>query len=97
MHDTERSYHAIAGQWNPIALSVEDARASTLAAVMPPNPNATETVPLVSAAGRVLARDVTAGLSMPRWPNRAVDGYAMRLVLGSRRGNRWLTTHWPLC
>lgn len=60
-------------------LSVEDARASMLAAVMPPEPEAAETVPLASATGRVLARDITAGLSMPRWPNSAMDGYAVRL------------------
>lgn len=60
-------------------LSVEDARASILAAVTPPDPDAVETVPLASAAGCVLARDITAGLSMPRWRNSAVDGYAVRL------------------
>lgn len=64
----------------PFFLSAEDARASMLSAVMPPGPDAAETVPLASAAGRVLASDVTAGLSMPRWPNSAVDGYTLRLA-----------------
>lgn len=39
---------------------------------------AVETVPLWAALGRVLAEDVTAALSLPRVPNSAMDGYAVR-------------------
>ncbi len=56
----------------------EDARAAILAAVAAPAPETAETVALADAAGRVLARDLRAGLSMPRWPNSAMDGYALR-------------------
>ena len=37
-----------------------------------------ETVPLLSARGRVIARDVVAPLSLPPFDNSAVDGYAVR-------------------
>ena len=37
-----------------------------------------ETVPLVLADGRVLAREMTAPLPLPPFTNSAVDGYAIR-------------------
>jgi molybdopterin molybdotransferase len=37
-----------------------------------------ETVPLVAADGRVLARDIAAPLALPPFTNSAVDGYAVR-------------------
>ena len=37
-----------------------------------------ETVPLVLAAGRVLAAPVVAGEDIPPAPNSAMDGYAVR-------------------
>jgi molybdopterin molybdotransferase len=37
----------------------------------------TETVPLVRAAGRVLARDIVAAMDLPPHANSAVDGYAL--------------------
>src|ERR1700753_3815189 len=37
----------------------------------------TETVALVEADGRILARDVTAPLPLPPFTNSAVDGYAV--------------------
>jgi molybdopterin molybdotransferase len=37
----------------------------------------TETVPLATAAGRVLARDLVAPIDLPPYPNSAVDGYAI--------------------
>jgi molybdopterin molybdotransferase len=37
-----------------------------------------ETVPLVDADGRVLARDIAAPLPLPPFTNSAVDGYAVR-------------------
>lgn len=36
-----------------------------------------ETVSLAQAEGRVLARDVSAELDLPPWPNSAMDGYAL--------------------
>jgi molybdopterin molybdotransferase len=36
-----------------------------------------ETVPLVLAAGRILAQDLVAGMDVPPHPNSAVDGYAV--------------------
>lgn len=39
-----------------------------------------EAVALADAEGRVLARDVVAGLDLPPWPNSAMDGYALRLA-----------------
>src|SRR4051794_33790725 len=38
----------------------------------------TETVPLASAAGRVIAHDLVALLNLPPFDNSAVDGYAVR-------------------
>ena len=40
----------------------------------------TETVPLAAAAGRILARDVVAGIDVPPHANSAVDGFALPLV-----------------
>ena len=59
-------------------LGVEEARATILSAVAPPDPSAAAPIALEQAAGRVLATDVVAALSMPRWPNSAMDGYALR-------------------
>ena len=36
-----------------------------------------ETVPLMEAAGRILAQDLVAGMDLPPHPNSAVDGYAI--------------------
>jgi molybdopterin molybdotransferase len=64
-------------------------------------PLGTETVPIAEAAGRVLARPVTAGMDSPRSDVSAMDGYAVReddldhfpalfeLVGGSYAGSRW--------
>ena len=56
-------------------ISVEEALACVLAlsAALPP-----ESVPLRSAAGRVLAEPVAARLSQPPFPASAMDGYAIR-------------------
>lgn len=35
-------------------------------------------VPAAEAAGRVLAQPLVAGLTLPPWPNSAMDGYALR-------------------
>ena len=56
-------------------LSVEDARATILAALAPTSP---ETVALSEAFGRVLARPVIARLTQPPADVSAMDGYALR-------------------
>ena len=38
----------------------------------------TETLPLLEAQGRVLAKDVHSALDFPHWDNSAMDGYAVR-------------------
>jgi molybdopterin molybdotransferase len=56
-------------------LSVTEARAIMLA---PVTPLAAESVPLQSALGRVLARDIVAGRDQPPFMASAMDGYAVR-------------------
>ncbi|MEW9920679.1 gephyrin-like molybdotransferase Glp [Marimonas sp. MJW-29] len=56
-------------------ISVEEARAALLALVSPLD---IEQVPLRSAAGRVLARDVTASRTQPPFAASSMDGYALR-------------------
>lgn len=57
--------------WTPVEAALADLRArlSPVAAV--------ERVALEAAQGRVLARDVVAGMSLPPADNAAVDGYAL--------------------
>ncbi len=55
--------------------SFEDARSLILQKV---STLPVETVPLLEATGRAIARDVTAPLDMPRFDNSAMDGYAVR-------------------
>ena len=43
-------------------------------------PSEMENVPLGKAENRVLAQDVTATFSMPRFDNSAMDGFAVRAV-----------------
>ncbi len=56
-------------------LSVEEALERVLAYVPVLGP---EEKPILEAAGQVLAEDVVAGFDIPRWPNSAMDGYAVR-------------------
>src|SRR5581483_551493 len=56
-------------------LSVDEAVGIITAKVTPVGE--TETVALVKADGRILARDVTAPLPLPPFTNSAVDGYAV--------------------
>lgn len=56
-------------------LPLDDARARILEDVLPLRGGAT---PLAESIGRVLAEDVTALLTLPRWDNSAMDGYAVR-------------------
>lgn len=39
---------------------------------------AVETVPLMAAHGRALARDITSRIALPPWDNAGMDGYAVR-------------------
>jgi len=45
-----------------------------------PENTATETVPLDSAQGRILAEEIQAPFPLPRFTNSAMDGYAVRAV-----------------
>lgn len=56
-------------------LSIDEARASILAAT---RPLGAEDVRLGAAAGRVLAEDVAAAHDVPRFANSAMDGFAVR-------------------
>jgi molybdopterin molybdotransferase len=60
---------------DPALLSVEDARARTLALL---SPLPVEQVALQDALGRCLAQDVLAARTLPPWDNSAMDGYALR-------------------
>ncbi|MEJ3656893.1 gephyrin-like molybdotransferase Glp [Actinomycetes bacterium KLBMP 9759] len=55
--------------------SVEEHRA-VVAALLRPSP--VEDVPLAELRGRVLAADLVAPMSLPSFPNSAMDGYAVR-------------------
>ncbi|MBA2779700.1 gephyrin-like molybdotransferase Glp [Billgrantia kenyensis] len=65
-------------------LDLEVARARMIAAAEPVRGEAL--VALEQAAGRVLARDLTARLDMPGIDNSAMDGYALRLAELSAAG-----------
>ncbi len=56
-------------------LQVHDAVTRIVAAV---RPLSAERVPLLEAAGRVLAADAIATVTLPPWDNSAMDGYAAR-------------------
>ena len=56
-------------------LEVGEAVARVLADV---HPLAATPVPLLDAHDRILASDVTAGVTVPPWDNSAMDGYALR-------------------
>jgi molybdopterin molybdotransferase len=55
-------------------LSVEAARDAVLAAAGPVD---TERLPVADALGRVIAETAIARVSLPPWPNSAMDGYAI--------------------
>src|SRR6266536_243056 len=56
-------------------LALADAQAAVLARVRPLE---SETVPLVEAAGRVLAEPAKAAVDLPPFPSSAMDGYTLR-------------------
>jgi molybdopterin molybdotransferase len=55
-------------------LSVEEARDAVLDGL---EPVGSERLPTPDSLGRVLAEPVTANVSLPPWPNAAMDGYAI--------------------
>ncbi len=59
----------------PALLSVEAARDAVLAVTMSLE---AEPVVVTESLGRVVAEAVTAQISLPPWPNSAMDGYAIR-------------------
>jgi molybdopterin molybdotransferase len=59
----------------PALLSIEEALARVLAHV---RPLPAESVPVASAAGRVLAEDACAAVDLPPFPSSAMDGFALR-------------------
>ncbi len=59
----------------PGLLSVEAARDAVLAVA---EPVATERIVAADALGRITAETVRARVSLPPWPNSAMDGYAIR-------------------
>ncbi|MGZ8514444.1 MAG: molybdopterin molybdotransferase MoeA [Candidatus Limnocylindrales bacterium] len=59
----------------PALLSVDTARDAVLAATEALDG---ESVAVVDALGRVVAEPVTARISLPPWPNSAMDGYAIQ-------------------
>ena len=68
----------------PGLLSVEAAREALLAGL---EPVATERVATPAALGRVVAEVVNAGISLPPWPNSAMDGYAIQSADTSTAGD----------
>lgn len=58
-----------------MAKSFESARALILDRVMPLG---SDSVTLLDAVGRVLAKDIESPCELPRWDNSAMDGYAVR-------------------
>jgi molybdopterin molybdotransferase len=64
--------------YDPEALHVEKAREAMRACVTPISE--TESVPVRSALGRVLAQDVVPDIDVPAHDNSAMDGYAVRFA-----------------
>src|SRR5687767_183636 len=73
--DRERSLGPMTAPVAPGLLSVEAAREALLADMVPV---ATERVATSAALGRVVAAPVIATVSLPPWPNAAMDGYAIQ-------------------
>ncbi|MCW2270543.1 Molybdopterin molybdenumtransferase [compost metagenome] len=65
---------------NRALMPVEDALAQLLALAEAAPIVEVEQLALAEAEGRVLARELVAGLDLPPWPNSAMDGYALRLA-----------------
>ncbi|QJD29832.1 molybdopterin molybdotransferase MoeA [Methylococcus geothermalis] len=76
MKKDERHPVTCEDDYEPDSLTVEQAWSRVIDAVQPLD--ASRTVDLRSALGRVLASDVHAVLAVPSAPNSAMDGYALR-------------------
>lgn len=63
---------------NSPMLTVDQAHTIILDLVEPLAARDRETVPLLAAAGRILATPVISPLDFPHWDNSAMDGYAVR-------------------
>jgi molybdopterin molybdotransferase len=61
-----------------LVLTFEDARRTVEDQASRATPGGTETVPLLQAAGRVLAEPITADRDIPPFPRSTRDGYAVR-------------------
>ncbi len=61
---------------SPAFLSVVQGQQKILEAISPIN--ATETIALERAYGRVLAKDISSAINVPAYTNSAMDGYAIR-------------------
>ncbi len=59
-----------------VMIAVDQAEAQILDLVQPIAEM--ETIPLMTATGRILAEAVTSGADFPHWDNSAMDGYAVR-------------------
>jgi len=70
----------------------EEARAHILTAT---SPLGTERVPLLDAAGRVLAEDFHAPWDLPLWDNSAMDGFAVRVADAAARAELEVTGYIP--
>lgn len=75
-HPTLAEISSCINGYDPNALSVAQAR--EFIARLVPRLQAVETLPLRSALGRVLARDIVSGFNVPSHDNSAMDGYALR-------------------
>ena len=75
-HPTLQQIAAEVAGYDPQALPV--AQASEFIARLVPKVQAIEMLPIRSALGRVLARDIVATFNVPAADNSAMDGYALR-------------------
>ena len=64
-------------------LSVDEARERILAAIVPPP---AESTPLLDALGLTLAEDLVSAVTLPPFPNSAMDGFAVRAADTSGAG-----------
>ena len=77
MQSLQQIASCVAG-YDPNALPV--AQASEFIARLVPRVHAVESLPIRSALGRVLARDLMSSFDVPSHDNSAMDGYALRSV-----------------
>lgn len=73
------------GSDGSVETAVADAQAKLIDSLTPIG-RPFERVPLAGAAGRILARDLVAGIPEPGWDNSAMDGYALCVGDAERAG-----------